>query len=361
MRLSNGQLDWDTGNSFQQEATGVSSFAFSANNQAFYLGTDGRLTSWIVPTGASTLVDTSVRSFYLDPVYGDLVTLHSDGGLFIRGGNGLMVPYLGPGVNYPVAQFAVGTDGQEYVLGTDGRLTSWIVPTGASTLVDTDVQSFYMDPVYGDLVTLHYGGELFIRGGNGLMRPYLGPGVNYPVAQFAVGRDGQEYVLGTDGRLTSWIVPTGASTLVDTDVQSFYLNPVYGDLVTLHYGGGLFIRGGNGFMSPYLGRGVNYPVAQFAVGPDGRECVLGSDGRLWSGNPGGNGGVGTEIDSNVKTFVLGPGGFTVDILQLAGNLWQDSYSGWTLLDQNVQSIWLANGGYTLDALENTGTLRQFKA
>jgi hypothetical protein len=61
----------------------------------------------------------------------------------------------------------------------------------------------------------------------------------------------------------------------------------------------------------------------------------------------------------VRSFLLGSGGF-LDVLESSCNLWQySSPSSRTLLDQLVQLIWLSNDGYTLNALQKNGVVWQF--
>ena len=86
------------------------------------------------------------------------------------------------------------------------------------------------------------------------------------------------------------------------------------------------------------------------------------DGELWRFSTATS--TWQQLDTDVQAFVLGPGGFTVDVLKTSGDLYQHQASDWavaTLLDQNVQSIWLTDGGYTLVAQHYDGTIAYFVA
>jgi hypothetical protein len=97
-------------------------------------------------------------------------------------------------------------------------------------------------------------------------------------------------------------------------------------------------------------------VQSFAVAGPGTVYELFSNGELEEDTVGVSRYV---VDNNVRSFVLGPGGYTVDALGTNGNLQQYKGSGWTLLDQNVVAIRLGNGGYTLYATRKDGTVQQF--
>jgi hypothetical protein len=306
----NGMVfDRPPGGSLSQVNGGMAQVAVAPNGLEYMLDDSGTL--WIDNLASHSLavVASSVGSFVINPVYGDVVMLHRDGTLWVRPTSGSTYQ-----ANSGVAQFDIGSDGVEYVLRTDGGLATWNPGTSAGAVVDSNVRSFAINPVYGDVVMLHRDGTLFVRPRGGSTYQ-----ANSGVTQFAAGPDGLEYVLRNDGTLSTWNPGTSAGGVVASNVQSFAINPVYGDVAMLHRDGTLWVQ-------PTAGRTyqANSGVAQIAVGTNGVEYVLRTDGSLASWNQ--SSASSQVLDSYVQSFTVAPTGPVVVVLT-DGTVWKLTSSG----------------------------------
>jgi hypothetical protein len=210
----------------------------------------------------------------------------------------------------------------------------WAIQNGASTLIDTNVETY---GVTGS-------GALFDLTNYGFFRQYVGAAwhqLDSNVQWIAVGADGSLYDLEKGGTL--WASTVGSSWYqMDTHVQSITMS-----------GGALFDLETGGNLWEYVNHTwyhIDSNVQQFAATPNGAIYDLERGGTLW----GANGGGWYTLDTNVQSMATTPDGALFDV-ERSGNLWEYVNSTWYKIDSNVQSFWATADGAIYD-LQRGGTL-----
>jgi hypothetical protein len=145
------------------------------------------------------------------------------------------------------------------------------------------------------------------------------------VQSFALGNDGYDYVLGTNGNLWKELPgrKTYGRTWVDGNVQSFARGSDGYDYV-LGTDGNLWqeLPG----WKTYGRTWVDGNVRSFAHGSDGYDYVLGTDLNLWQELPGWKSNGRTWVDGRIRSFSHGSDGYDY-VVGTDGNVWQEQ-PGW---------------------------------
>jgi hypothetical protein len=99
--------------------------------------------------------------------------------------------------------------------------------------------------------------------------------LNWPATLIETAAVGNTaYGLQSDGTLIQ--VNSWSRSVMDSDVESFYVNPVYGRVLALHRDGGLFVDEPSGNIL------LNSNVTSYSISPDGNIAYfLDQSGRLW--------------------------------------------------------------------------------
>ena len=290
-------------------ASDVTSFALTPSGSTFFVVSNGELDSYTYGVGWNWNIASGVTSFALTP----------SGSTFFVVSNGVLDSYTyGVGWNWNIASgvtsFALTPSGSTFFVVSNGELDSYTYGVGWNWNIASGVTSFALTP----------SGSTFFVVSNGVLDSYTyGVGWNWDIASnvttFALSPSGSTFYVVINGVLDSYTSGVGWEWNMATGVVLLSQSPATGTLYILEHGGAL---------------------EEYAA-------VSG-----WS-----------LMMTGVENFVMGFGGFSVDILQTNGSLWKttSTSSEWMYLDQGVQAVWLVNGGYVLEALQTNGAIRTFTA
>jgi hypothetical protein len=363
--------------------TGVVSIAGTGGPDVFLVATNGGLyTQYLDSPTHYAFLDSGVRA--IASAGGPACfELHTNGTLYVQNINPSWYTFLDSGVQ------AIASAGGPacFELHTNGTLYAQYINPSWYAHLDSGVQAI-AGAGGPACFALHTNGTLYTQYINPSWYAYLDSGVSAVAgsggpACFALHTNGTLYAQYID---PSWYayLDSGASAIAGSGGPACF---------ELHPNGTLYAQYINPSWYAYLDSGVSAIAgsggptvfdlhsdgalyAQYVDSPGHRSMLDSGVQAIASGNDGtlyylqingdlnrfrlGQGWLGL-LDSNVQSFVLGPGGFTVDVLETDGDLWQYHGADRTFLHADIVDIWLGNGGYTLFARDRDGNIWQFPA
>jgi len=286
----------------------------------------------VSPGGGPTTISGGDVQFYAEDGQGE--TFYLEDGVLFSSSPASSTPRK---IDAAVQSFAIAPVPNDilYDLEENGNLY-YMRPSGALTLMDTNVQSIDIDGA-GTLYELKSNGALSSSTWNAGWHQ-----IDSGVRSFVLSSDGSLFDLERSGNL-DYMRPGGALTLMDHYVQS----------IAVDQAGTLYDLESNGVLSSHTWAAgwhqIDSGVQSFILSSDGSIFDLERNGNLDYMRPGG---ALTPMDSTVQSIAVDQAGTLYDLESnglLSSHTWA---AGWQQIDSGVQSFVLSSDGSIFDLERN---------